>query len=93
MKDQNTPAPKSPFGLFLGGGGAGDSFTVSVLGMGLVKFSMMNFQTFSEIVFEFRATPQILMTALIFGGFMGVLGGFLPAVQAARTKAIEAMRG
>jgi putative ABC transport system permease protein len=61
--------------------------------LGMVKFSMMNFQTFSELVFEFRATPEILITALVFGGAMGVLGGFLPAVQAARTKAIEAMRG
>jgi putative ABC transport system permease protein len=66
---------------------------LGALAMGMVKFSMMNFQTFSEIVFEFRATPEILLTALVFGGFMGVLGGFLPAVQAARTKAIEAMRG
>jgi putative ABC transport system permease protein len=67
--------------------------TVAAMGMGLVKFSMMNFQTFSEIVFEFRATPEILFTALIFGGAMGVLGGFLPAVQAAKTKPVEAMRG
>jgi putative ABC transport system permease protein len=66
---------------------------VASLAMGWVKFSMMNFQTFSEIVFEFQATPQILITALVFGGTMGVLGGFLPALQAARTKAIEAMRG
>jgi putative ABC transport system permease protein len=63
------------------------------LAMGMVEFSMMNFESFSEIVFEFRATPEILTTALVFGGVMGILGGFLPAVQAARTKAIEAMRG
>jgi putative ABC transport system permease protein len=66
---------------------------LGALAMGMVKFSMMNFQTFSELVFEFRATPEILVSALVFGGAMGVLGGFLPAVQAARTKAIEAMRG
>ncbi len=66
---------------------------LGALGMGFVKFSMMNFQTFSELIFEFRATPGILGTALLFGGAMGVLGGFLPALQAARTKAIEAMRG
>jgi putative ABC transport system permease protein len=63
------------------------------LALGMVTFSMMNFQTFSELVFEFRATPQILVTAMIFGGTMGVFGGFLPAIQAARTRAIEAMRG
>lgn len=61
--------------------------------MGMVKFSMMNFQTFSEIVFEFQPTVEILGTALLFGGIMGVLGGFLPAIRAARTAPIEAMRG
>jgi putative ABC transport system permease protein len=63
------------------------------LGLGLVKFSMMNFATFSEIVFQFRPTGEIIMTSLIFGGIMGILGGFLPAVRAARTPPIEAMKG
>lgn len=61
--------------------------------LGMVKFSMMNFSSFSEIVFEFHATPDILVTALVFGGVMGVLGGFLPALRAARTAPIEAMKG
>jgi putative ABC transport system permease protein len=73
------------FGGLLGTGAA--------LALGLVKFSMMNFQTFSEIVFEFQPTPEILVTAIVFGGLMGVLGGFLPAIRAARTAPIEAMRG
>lgn len=66
---------------------------VAALALGLVKFSMMNFQTFSEIVFEFQPTPEILLTALLFGGMMGIFGGFLPAIRAARTAPIEAMRG
>ncbi len=53
----------------------------------------MNFQTFSEIVFRFEATPGILMTAALSGGFMGIAGGFLPAIRASRTSPIEAMRG
>ena len=61
--------------------------------MSLVKFSMMNFATFSEIVFSFDPTPSILGTSLLFGGAMGLLGGILPAVRAARTSPIEAMRG
>jgi putative ABC transport system permease protein len=67
--------------------------SVAALALGMVKFSMMNFQTFSEIVFEFQPTVEILVTALVFGGMMGVLGGFLPAIRAARTAPIEAMRG
>ncbi|MCX4243611.1 ABC transporter permease [Paraliomyxa miuraensis] len=61
--------------------------------LGMVKFSMMNFQTFSEIVFAFEPTSEILISALVFGGVMGVIGGFLPAIRAARTAPIEAMRG
>jgi len=63
------------------------------LALGLVKFSMMNFATFSEIVFQFQPTTEIIVQSLIFGGIMGILGGFLPAVRAARTPPIEAMKG
>lgn len=66
---------------------------LAALGLGFVKFSMMNFATFSEIVFKFTPTPEILIQSVIFGCIMGVLGGFLPAVRAARTPPIEAMRG
>jgi putative ABC transport system permease protein len=63
------------------------------LALGLVKFSMMNFATFSEIVFQFQPTVEIIVQSLSFGAVMGVLGGFLPAVRAARTPPIEAMKG
>lgn len=66
---------------------------LAALSMQWVKFSMMNFQTFSDIVFTFNPTPEILVRSLIFGAFMGVIGGFLPAVRAARTPPIEAMKG
>lgn len=66
---------------------------VASLGMGAVKFSMLNFASFSEIVFTFRPTPDILGTALIAAVAMGVMGGFLPAVRAARTSPLAAMKG
>jgi putative ABC transport system permease protein len=62
------------------------------LGMKFVKFSMMNFATWSEVVFEFVPTPQILLTALLSGGLMGVFGGFFPALKAASVSPTEAMR-
>ncbi|HMR06906.1 MAG TPA: ABC transporter permease [Polyangiaceae bacterium] len=65
---------------------------VAALAMGLVKFSMMNFSTWSEIVFQFTPTPRILAIALGFGGVMGVLGGFFPALRAASVSAVDAMR-
>lgn len=72
-------------------GGVVGAFAASA--MGWVEFSMMNFVTWSEVVFKFEATPGILIVSALVGGLMGVLGGFLPALRAARTSPIEAMRG
>jgi putative ABC transport system permease protein len=65
---------------------------VASLGMTWVEFSMMNFATWSEVVFSFEPTVRIVVSALIGGGVMGILGGFLPAVRAARTSPLVAMR-
>jgi len=62
------------------------------LAMGYVKFSMVNFATWSEIVFTFHATPKIVIVALILGAVMGLLGGLAPAIRAARTSPLHAMR-
>jgi putative ABC transport system permease protein len=47
----------------------------------------------SEIVFSFEPTPGIVIGSLIAASMMGVLGGFLPALRAARLGPLEAMRG
>ncbi|WP_394822056.1 ABC transporter permease [Pendulispora albinea] len=60
--------------------------------MGFVKISMMNFASWSEIVFEFRPTPEILIGSVVLSGFVGLIGGFFPAVRAARVSAVTAMR-
>jgi putative ABC transport system permease protein len=78
------------FILALAGGAVG---AVAALGMSQVKFSMMNFATWQEVTFSFDPQLSIMLTALIAGGIMGVLGGFFPAVRAARTSPIDAMRG
>jgi len=51
-----------------------------------------NLQTFSEVAFAFRITPEILATSMGFALTMGVLGGLLPAVRAARLPIATAMR-
>ncbi|MFI5297788.1 MAG: ABC transporter permease [Polyangiales bacterium] len=66
--------------------------TVASLGMGFVKFSMLNLASWSEIVFSFDPTPAILLRAMVFAVVMGLFGGLFPAVQAARVSAIRAMR-
>ncbi len=49
-------------------------------------------QSFSEIAFAFRITPEIVTTALIFAVAMGVIGGLLPAFRAARLPITSALR-
>jgi len=59
----------------------------------LFSFHTMNFQTFSEIVIHFKAAPGVIISSLIFAVFMGLLGGIVPAIRAARISPVEAMRG
>jgi putative ABC transport system permease protein len=66
--------------------------TAASIGMGFVKFSMMNFASWSEMVFIFDPTPGILGFAIGFAGLMGLVGGFFPAIRAARVSPVAAMR-
>jgi putative ABC transport system permease protein len=75
--------------LALLGGALG---SVAALGMGLVHFSMMNMSSWSEITFSFDPSGPILLRGVMIGGLMGVFGGFLPALQASRISAVDAMR-
>ncbi|MCC6749252.1 MAG: ABC transporter permease [Deltaproteobacteria bacterium] len=76
--------------LSLVGGALG---TLAAMTLRFVRFSMMNFASWSEIVFSLTPTPQILVTAGLAAAGMGLLGGFLPALRAARISPIQAMRG
>jgi len=61
--------------------------------LSFVRVSMMNFSTWQEVSFSFYPAPNLLLGSLVAGAMMGILGGFLPALKAARTSPIEAMRG
>jgi ABC-type lipoprotein release transport system permease subunit len=60
--------------------------------MQFISFSTTNFQSFSELAFGFRLTPAIVVKTLVFSLIMGVIGGFLPALRAARMKIVDALR-
>jgi ABC-type lipoprotein release transport system permease subunit len=49
-------------------------------------------QSFSEIAFSFRITPEIVMTGMIFAVVMGIVGGLLPAFRGARLPITTALR-
>jgi putative ABC transport system permease protein len=54
--------------------------------------STMNFQTFSQVAFAFRVTPQLVGMGLFYALTMGLIGGLLPAVRAARLPISSALR-
>jgi hypothetical protein len=60
--------------------------------MQFIHISTLNWQSFSELAFSFTLTPRIIVTSMLFAVLMGVLGGFLPAVRAARLSIVEALR-
>ncbi|MFW6127317.1 MAG: ABC transporter permease, partial [Thermodesulfobacteriota bacterium] len=68
--------------------------------LGLIPASLLNFYTlstlnwssFAELTFRFTLTPKIILQSLLFGVGMGLLGGLLPALKAARLPLLEALR-
>jgi ABC-type lipoprotein release transport system permease subunit len=54
--------------------------------------STTNWTSFSEIAFAFRITPGLLLSGVAFGLVMGVVGGFFPALRAARMAVVQALR-
>lgn len=56
------------------------------------QFGTMSFNTFSEVVFQFRITPLLAAKGMLFSVIVGVLGSFFPAVRAARLPVIAALK-
>ncbi len=51
-----------------------------------------NFATFSELTFDFRITPGLLLGGMIFSAVMGFVGGLFPAWRAAHEDIVTALR-
>jgi len=54
--------------------------------------STMNFQSFSQVAFAFRVTPQLLLRGIIWAAIIGLIGGLFPALRAARLPIAAALR-
>lgn len=75
--------------LGIAGGAVGCLLALPLNG---VDTGAMNFQTFTEVAFAFRVTPQVLVTAVVFALILGLVGGTWPALRAASMRPTEAMR-
>jgi len=54
--------------------------------------STMNWQSFSQVTFAFQVTPQLLVGGMIWATGIGMIGGFFPAIRAARLPIASALR-
>ena len=77
-----------------------EALLLSLLGGGLAyvycdgaSLSTLNFNTFSQVAFDFRVTPGLLLRGLTWALVIGLAGGLLPAVRAARAGALTTRRG
>ncbi|HEX4331297.1 MAG TPA: ABC transporter permease [Usitatibacter sp.] len=52
----------------------------------------MNWQSFSQLAFGFDLTARIVTVTLVFSIVMGLVGGFLPSVRAARLEIVDSLR-
>ena len=78
--------------LALGGIGGLLGGVAAYLAFNGFETSTMNFQTFSQVAFAFRVTPELLTMGLVYALAMGLIGGLLPAVRAARLPISTALR-
>jgi putative ABC transport system permease protein len=79
-----------------------ESLAIAIIGVGIgillalplnfVSTGTANFTNFSEIAFNFRVTPDLMLSALIFGAGIGFLGSLLPSIRASRFKIVDALR-
>jgi putative ABC transport system permease protein len=64
----------------------------AAMAMSFVRFSMINYANWSELVIGFDPTVRLILTALVFSAGMGLIGGLLPALRAARLPLLDALR-
>ncbi len=60
--------------------------------MQLITISTMNFQTFSELAFNFSLNFDIIYMGMAFALVMGFVGGVLPAIRASHMGIVDALR-
>jgi ABC-type antimicrobial peptide transport system permease subunit len=60
--------------------------------MQLFTISTMNWQSFAELAFSFTLNSTIIIKSLCFALAMGLVGGFFPAIRAARFNIVDALR-
>jgi putative ABC transport system permease protein len=56
------------------------------------RVSTLNGASFSQVVFDFAVTGDLLLQGIVAALIIGVIGGFFPAIRAARLPVAQALR-
>jgi len=62
------------------------------LGLNGYQASTLNWASFSQVTFAFTVTPALLVTGLVYSLILGLAGGLLPALRAARLPVTTGLR-
>ncbi|MBM3878413.1 MAG: ABC transporter permease [Verrucomicrobia bacterium] len=76
--------------LALGGGVLGGG--LAYLAFHGYQTATMNWQSFSQVAFAFRVTPELLVRGLVYATLIGTVGGLFPAIRAARLPVVSGLR-
>jgi putative ABC transport system permease protein len=57
-----------------------------------ITVSTLSFSSFTQVVFAFAVTPDLLLRGLVLALIIGLLGGLAPAVRAARVPIVQGLR-
>jgi putative ABC transport system permease protein len=61
-------------------------------GLNGYQASTLNWGSFSQLTFAFTVTPRLLMTGLEYSLILGLVGGLLPGIRAARMSVTTGLR-
>jgi putative ABC transport system permease protein len=76
--------------LALAGGAAGAVLAYAAFNN--FRAATMNWQSFSQVTFAFAVTPALLVQGVVWATAIGLIGGLLPAIRAARMPIAAALR-
>jgi putative ABC transport system permease protein len=65
---------------------------IAYFGFDGLRASTINFASFSQITFAFTVTPELLMQGLTYALVLGLLGGLLPSIRAAKLPITTGLR-
>ena len=57
-----------------------------------LRVSTLNGNSFSQVVFDFAVTGDLLVQGMVTALIIGLIGGIMPAVRAARLPVAQALR-